>query len=173
MFSAGVQSSDLNLMYESDSRSSISVKTPFGATDRTDVLKTIAQGECMSSLKCTASVDTIAKEANETVDEHLYKYRKSITIPPLQMVDDQLAIAPCGLDAVITNSFMNAQTNLKRMQYGAHKCFRLHIGKNCNLCSDLNVDTWGTLGQCDGRLHPQVGLGPEGRDGTAARAGDC
>ena len=61
------------------------------------------------------------------------------------MVDDQLAIAPCGLDAVVTNSFMNAQTNLKRMQYGAHKCFRLHIGKNCNLCSDLNVDTWDSV----------------------------
>ena len=98
----------------------------------------------MSSLKCTVSVDSIAKEA-DTISDHLYKYRKSLVIPPLQMVDDQLAVSPCGMDAVITNAFMNAQTNLKRMQYGANKCFRLHIGKNCNLCSDLNVDTWDSV----------------------------
>ena len=81
------------------------------------------------------SVDSIAKEA-DTISDHLYKYRKSLVIPPLQMVDDQLVIAPCGLDAVVTNAFMNAQTNLKRMQYGAHKCVRLHVGRNCNVGSE-------------------------------------
>ena len=129
-------------MYEYDKSSSISIKTPYGLTSREEVSKTIAQGEVMSSIKCTTSVDSIALQAEENISEHLYKYRDTLVIPPLQCVDDQLLISPCGLDSVVTNAYINCQTNLKKLQYGAAKCHLLHVGKKDLLCPDLMVDSW-------------------------------
>ena len=142
LYNAGIQDQKINLMYEYDKSSSISIKTPYGLTSREEVSKTIAQGEVMSSIKCTTSVDSIALQAEENISEHLYKYRDTLVIPPLQCVDDQLLISPCGLDSVVTNAYINCQTNLKKLQYGAAKCHLLHVGKKDLLCPDLMVDSW-------------------------------
>ena len=115
LYNAGIQDPKINLMYECDKSSSISIKTPYGLTSREEVSKTIAQGEVMSSIKCTASVDSIAQQAEENISEHLYKYRDTLVIPPLHCVDDQLLISPCGLDSVVTTAYINCQTNLKKL----------------------------------------------------------
>ena len=137
LYNAGIQDQKINLMYECDKSSSISIKTPYGLTSREEVSKTIAQGEVMSSIKCTTSVDSIAQQAEENISEHLYKYRDTLVIPPLHCVDDQLLISPCGLDSVVTTAYINCQTNLKKLQ-----CRLLHVGKKDLLCPDLMVDSW-------------------------------
>ena len=137
LYNAGIQDPKINLMYECDKSSSISIKTPYGLTSREEVSKTIAQGEVMSSIKCTTSVDSIAQQAEENISEHLYKYRDTLVIPPLHCVDDQLLISPCGLDSVVTTAYINCQTNLKKLQ-----CHLLHVGKKDLLCPDLMVDSW-------------------------------
>ena len=137
LYNAGIQDQKINLMYECDKSSSISIKTPYGLTSREEVSKTIAQGEVMSSIKCTTSVDSIAQQAEENISEHLYKYRDTLVIPPLHCVDDQLLISPCGLDSVVTTAYINCQTYLKKLQ-----CHLLHVGKKDLLCPDLMVDSW-------------------------------
>ena len=37
---------------------------------------------------------------------------------------------------------LNAQTNIRKLQFGEDKCHKLHIGANTNLCCDNFVDTW-------------------------------
>ena len=37
---------------------------------------------------------------------------------------------------------INSQTNIKRLQFGENKCFKLHIGKNRDVCSENIIDTW-------------------------------
>ena len=73
---------------------------------------------------------------------HLYLYKDSVPIPPLEMVDDTIGISNCGLDSVLMTAHLNAQTNIKKLQFGKDKCHKLHIGTNTNVCCDNFVDTW-------------------------------
>ena len=34
------------------------------------------------------------------------------------------------------------QTNLKRLQFGPQKCLKLHVGRKCQTCPELPIDTW-------------------------------
>ena len=74
LYTNGVQSDLLNLIYECDAESKISIKTPHGMTTRRDVKKIIAQGECYSSLKCTVCVDQMAQEHVTNLPENLFMY---------------------------------------------------------------------------------------------------
>ena len=73
---------------------------------------------------------------------HLYLYKDSVPIPPLGMVDDTIGISNCGLDSVLMTAHLNAQTNIRKLQFGEDKCHKLHIGANTNVCCDNFVDTW-------------------------------
>ena len=64
-------------------------------------------------------MDSIAEAQVENLTDHLYTYKDRLPIPPLGMVDDQINVAYCGLDSALTTSHLNAQTNLKRLQFGA------------------------------------------------------
>ena len=120
----------------------IAIKTPFGITERVKVKKFVSQGEVNSNLKCTVTVDSISQNHAINLKEHLYEYRNLVAIPPLGMVDDQVAVAKCGLDSVLASSHLNAMTNVKKLQFGANKCHKMHIGKSDILCSNNTVDTW-------------------------------
>ena len=53
MFNAGVTDDNLNLLYNSNEQSDISVKTPFGKTERVPVKKTVCQGDVNAPFTCT------------------------------------------------------------------------------------------------------------------------
>ena len=42
------------------------------------------------------------------------------------------------------NSYMNFQTNSKKLQFGSTKCKKIHVGKYCEdfKCQNLTVDNW-------------------------------
>ena len=40
------------------------------------------------------------------------------------------------------NSYMNAKTNLKKLQFGLEKCHRMHVGASTSFCPDLELDEW-------------------------------
>ena len=40
------------------------------------------------------------------------------------------------------NGFINAKTNIKKLQFGEKKCHRMHIGRKNNYCPDLYIDSW-------------------------------
>ena len=58
------------------------------------------------------------------------------------MIDDLLSISECGLESVKSNAFLNSKTNIKKLQFGGDKCYKLHIGKKKHLCPELSVDSW-------------------------------
>ena len=76
----GIQDNNLSLIYASDSLSKVAIKTPVGLTQRVDILKTVNQGEVLSPLKATISVDSIKREQMENLDEHLYRYQGEVAI---------------------------------------------------------------------------------------------
>ena len=86
-------------------------------------------------------VDTLGKECLEE-DKLLYEYRGHVKIPPLAMVDDIVAVAECGFKTVDMNTYLNTKTNLKKLQFGAKKCVKMHIGCRKTYCPQLYIDQW-------------------------------
>ena len=142
LYILGVTNDHLNLFYECDSQSNIAVKTPLGLTDRVNVQKIVKQGEIVSSLKCTVTVDSIAEKHEENLNKHLFLYKEIVPVPPLTMVDDTVGIANCGLDSALSTCHLNTQTNIKKLQFGQNKCHKLHIGQSSHLCTNDTIDTW-------------------------------
>ena len=79
-----------------------------------------------------------------TENEHLYEYKQEVQVPPLAMVDDLLIVTECGNKTVMANSYINAKSNLKKLQFGTDKCHKMHVGrKKVNgVCPDIYVDGW-------------------------------
>ena len=142
LYEVGINNDHFNLMKECDAKSLIAVKTPFGLTERIQVNDIVAQGEVPSSLKCTITVDSISKSQQEDLKDHQYKYKGSVYVPTLGMVDDQIGISECGLDSAVSTAHLNAQTNIKKLQFGANKCHKIHIGGNKIVCPKNTIDTW-------------------------------
>ena len=141
MFEAGIDDDSLALIYEANKKNQVAITTPFGITERKLVDKIVLQGEVFGPLQCSVQVDSFGKECL-LQDKHLYYYKGDVGIPPLAMVDDLLAISNCGMESVKINGFLNAKTNVKKLQFGGDKCHKMHVGKKHYLCPELAVDNW-------------------------------
>ena len=77
-------------------------------------------------------------------NKYTYLYKGEIPIPPLSMVDDIVCITECGYQSARMNSFLNCKTSTKKLQFGASKCKKMHIGKKHEdfKCHPLYVDNW-------------------------------
>ena len=70
------------------------------------------QGTVWAGLMCTCSMDKLCKAAYK--DERLlYKYKNEVLVPPLEMVDDIVAVSKCGTQVIQTNSAINTFIKLK------------------------------------------------------------
>ena len=141
LFETGVDNRNLALIYEANKVNEVSVITPSGKTETERVERIVMQGETLAPLECSVQVDTLGKECVEE-DKHMFVYKKTVKVPPLSMVDDIIAVSKCGSDTVETNAFLNAKTNVKKLQYGETKCVKMHVGSDKTVCPDLNIDTW-------------------------------
>ena len=137
MFEAGVVDDQLALIYEANRKVKVAVKTPNGLSDRKTLNEIILQGDVFGPIECSVSVNTFGNECLEE-GKHLYLYKGEVEIPILTMVDDALSISECGYKTNMMNAFTYAKTNMKKLQYGVQKCFKMHVGKSCykEICSD-------------------------------------
>ena len=75
----------------------------------------------------------------------MYKYKDKVNIIALAMVDDLLGIAPCGLESLAMNTFINVQIEMKKLRFhtpgpdGKTKCHKIHVGKKHEFCPTLLV----------------------------------
>ena len=108
----------------------MSVNTIFGQSERVPIKNIVTQGGPLGVALCSVTVDTIGKEALEAAkemnEEYIYKYH-DVKIPPLSMVDDFLTISNCGMNSIMTNAFVNAKFEQKRLQLNKSKCQRKSI----------------------------------------------
>ena len=76
--------------------------------------------------------------------QYTYKYTGEVEIPPLDMVDYVLCVSECGYKTSMVHGFMKMKTDSKKLQFGAAKCKKLHVGKLCEdfKCQTLKVDDW-------------------------------
>ena len=141
LFNSGVQNDKFILVANSNKSGNVSVKLPWGINSRPFHIENVEmQGTVLAPLKCSASIDTIGKEA--LIDNHdiLYKYKNCVTIPPLSMIDDILAVSSCSVNSILVNSMIEAKLHTKNLQLGSKKCFHMHVGKRVNDCKSLRVN---------------------------------
>ena len=134
LYEAGLDNSNLNLIYEGNRECFLSVKTPSGQTKRITVNETVMQG----SVCCTTTMDKIGQRAYKN-GSPLYMYKGMVSVPPLGMVDDELTISECGPKSTLTNVFMNNFTESKKLEFGIKKCNKMHTGEETLVCEDIRV----------------------------------
>ena len=141
LWEAGLRDDKLALIAKANETVKVAVRTPFGKTNRVDMNNFVMQGEIFGPLCCSVTIDTFGKECEKN-EKHLYYYKGKVGIPPLAMIDDLLCVSKCGIKSVLMNAFINAKTNIKKLQFGETKCHKMHVGLTCTDCPDLYVDRW-------------------------------
>ena len=96
------------------------------------------QGSVWGPLCCTSTMDKIGQRAYKS-GSPLYTYKGQVSVPPLGMVDDEITMARCTVESTKTNAFMNNFTEMKKLQFGAKKCKKMHVGKQTTLCADIKI----------------------------------
>ena len=143
VYKAGIDNDKFALLYNANSSVEIAVKTPVGKTSRQTINDAIIQGDVIGAILCSKTVDTFGQKCLKR-SEYTYLYRGEVEIPPLSMVDDLLTISECGYKTSMVHGFMKIMTDSKKLQFGADKCKKMHVGKYCEIykCQTLKVDQW-------------------------------
>ena len=138
IYETGVKNDKLNLLFLMNQSAQIAIKTPYGMTKRRNIRNIIMQGTVWGSMFCTATMDKLGKKKYENA-EMLYKYKDSVGVPVLEMVDDIADIQKCGTNAVKANAIVNTFVEHKKLTLSAAKCSKIHCGKKNQFCPDLKV----------------------------------
>ena len=138
----GVKTNLLNLLHESSKSATIRIKTPVGTTDSKDISDQVMQGETVSSIMCTSTIDKIAKD--NKVEE--FKYRDAVKIPKLSFVDDIFDVHHCKEMTKKMNQYTNEEISKRKLVLSEDKCKRMHVEsravKSDNVCDELTIDKW-------------------------------
>ena len=143
LYAAGVQDDKFALLYNVNSNVKVAVRTPVGKTQRESISNVITQGDVIGPMFCSKQVDTFGQKCLQE-NRYTYSYRGEVEIPPLSMVDDLLCVSQCGFRTKSANAFLTFQTDSKKLQFGAQKCKKLHVGKSIQefKCQALKIDDW-------------------------------
>ena len=114
------------------------MKTPVGISDRFTMEDIEMQGTVLGPIKCSVQIDTLGRDCYRDM-EGLFLYKNMVYVPPLGMIDDICSFAECGMESLKTNAIVNAKIESKKLEFGASKCFNIHIGDKPEQCQNLKV----------------------------------
>ena len=127
LYESGMTNDKLNLLYKANESANIAIKTASGVTERLKIKDTVMQGTVWGGLLCTTTMDKLCKSIYKK-DNLLYKYRQSVDVPPLEMVDDIITASACGGTSKALNEKVNKFIELKKLRLSEKKCAQIHIG---------------------------------------------
>ena len=144
IFNVGVDDDSLALIYKANSEVQMAVKTPSGLTERQKVENIVLQGDTWGSILASVQVDSIGKDVEEAMLG--YRYKESLSVSLLALVDDVIGITEAGYKAAQMNEIINLKTAEKCLQFGIKKCKSMFVGKVREdfLDSEIVVDKWTT-----------------------------
>ena len=96
------------------------------------------QGSVWGSICCVVLMDKLGKLAYSD-PKMLYYYKNLVGTPPLQMVDDVLAIQKCSDKSLMMNKTINTFIDLEKLSLSKTKCHNIHIGNQQTECPELKV----------------------------------
>ena len=127
LFDIGMKDDTLVLVYKANKQIYMAVKTPTGLTERQTLENIVLQGDTWGSILASVQVDSIGKECVEA--GYGYKYKDSLPISMLGLVDDTIGVTEAGFMAQQMNAFINVKTAEKSLQFGPKKCKSMLIGE--------------------------------------------
>ena len=128
IYDAGVNDDNLILIYKANKEVKMAVNTPNGLSERKSIENVVLQGDTFGSILASVQVDSIGKEVMET--DYGYKYKDTLTIGMLGLVDDMIGVTDAGYKAQQMNAILNVKTAEKRLQFGITKCKSMLVSKN-------------------------------------------
>ena len=99
----------LALLYESNKKNMVAVKTAVGMTDRVNIPNIVQQGGTWGPGLCSNSVDKLGKKCRDQ-NIHNYYYKKVSKVLIFAMCDDLNGVARCGLESVALNALITTQS---------------------------------------------------------------
>ena len=153
---AGLKDDNLVLLHEANKQVNMAVNTPSGISERQIIKNNVLQGDTWGSLMASVQVDTIGQACVDA--GYGYKYKDSVMVTLLGMVDDMLGVTEAGYQAQQMNALINIKTAEKGLQFGITKCKSMIVGKDTEnvLFSDLTVDKWSTSHRDDPETGEEV-----------------
>jgi hypothetical protein len=95
--------------------------------------KVVLQGSVFGPLKCSVQMDTLGREARQT-GIGIFKYRSTVDIQALAMIDDVMSMSSCGDNSIEINAMINAKMQTKKLRLSEDKFYKIHISKNGSFC---------------------------------------
>ena len=138
LYKCGMTNDKLPLLFLENANAEIAVKTPGGISKRKSISNIIMQGSVWGSLCCVVLMDKLAKQVYAD-PKLLYYYKGIVEVPTLQMVDDILSVQKCSPQSLQQNTAVNTFMDLEKLQLNEQKCHKIHVGKNKNVCQNLNI----------------------------------
>ena len=108
LWDSGLRNDNLVMLYLLNKNNKAIIRTPVGDTNQIEMDENVHHGWSCGPLKASNQMDTIGKESIKE-DIYTYKYQGVVPISVLQMVDDTMAIAECGVESIMTNSYVNTK----------------------------------------------------------------
>ena len=127
MYETNIQDATINLLYKENQKAYVAIRTPYGKSIRIEMEEIVMQGSVWGPIQCTTSMDKLGQLAYKT-GKTLYRYKRQVSIPPLGMIDDILAVSECGTNSVKTNAIINSFIDSKKLKLSDKKCKKIHIG---------------------------------------------
>ena len=144
IFTSGMKDDSLALLYDANKNIKVRVRTPSGLGVEQTFQKLVLQGDTWGPIMAANQVDTFGKQLLEEEPSFIYKYKGTVPVGVLGMIDDLAGISECGIKAKQMNSFINIKTAEKKLQFGPDKCHTLTIShKSVKIEeTDLFIDYW-------------------------------
>ena len=109
---------------------------PWGKAKVKSILNITMQGTVWRPLQCTATMDKLAQKLYKE-NTLLYKYKNSVSVPPLEMIDDIMTVQKCGATSLAMNNEVNAFIEQQqKLRFSQKKCDKIHVGKTCTQCEN-------------------------------------
>ena len=141
LYDSGVQSRNLNLLYEGNKATQMCVETSFGKSERVHLTNVVMQGSVSGGTICSNQISKLCNKSHNGGNVYLYH---GVAIPSLAMVDDIVNIAHCNTIQSMKNNIETDECiKIKKLegQVGDGKCQWLHVGKDeCNSSYVINGD---------------------------------
>ena len=139
LYEAGLKNYKLPLLFLENRNAQVAVKTPGGLSQRVNISNIIMQGSVWGSLCCVVLMYKLGKLLYNQ-PKLLYYYKGVVACPPLQMVDDILAVQKCSPQSVQVNTVVNTFMQLEKLTLSKTKCHNIHMGKYKSACQNLQVN---------------------------------
>ena len=127
MYEAGLQNDKLPLLFLENNNAQVAIKCNGRISKRTNIKNIIMQGSVWGGLCCVVLMEKLGKLAYCNPDL-LYYYKGLVGTPPLQMVDDILAIQSCSSKSLKVNTAINTFIDLEKLKLSQSKCHNIHLG---------------------------------------------